>query len=572
MENKEEREKTYLNISKEQFDEIIRLYDPCMDDYLYAFDLQKDEYQISPHAVDRFRLSSDRFLDAAKAHENFVDPHDMPALAKELQEIKDGTKKYHSMFYRWLDRKGEPVWINCRGKVLDDADGKPHFLIGCINEIGERQKADNVSGLLGETSLSAYVRKYKDAFPSGFFMRIGIDDLGAINGNFGNKYGDFIIKKTADCLAENLNDRQQLFRIVADEFMIVDFGGGTLEDALQLYSNCRKSIDHFIVENQYKAVFTVSAGILKSEVVYGGYDAVLKLSEFTLSEAKENGRNSSYIFNQEEYDRFKRQKKIERQLYDAVNHDFKGFEAYFQPIVDATTFQLIGAEALMRFSMPSEEQEGEMERISPVEFIPLLEQTGLIIPAGKWMLQQSVAVCKKWQREIPHFRMNINLSYIQVMKSNALDEILNIIRYYGIAAGNVGIELTESGYLDSKHFKKLWNGLKENGVQVILDDFGTGYSNLHCLGDLEPNYIKIDRSFTVKALHNEYEHALMKQIIDMTHSLDLSICIEGIESGEELQDLRELGADYIQGYLFGKPCSEEEFEAHFIHVKEGTES
>ena len=379
MENKEEREKTYLNISKEQFDEMIRLYDPCMDDYLYAFDLQKDEYQISPHAVDRFRLSSDRFLDAAKAHENFVDPHDMPALAKELQEIKDGTKKYHSMFYRWLDRKGEPVWINCRGKVLDDADGKPHFLIGCINEIGERQKADNVSGLLGETSLSAYVRKYKDAFPSGFFMHIGIDDLGAINGNFGNKYGDFIIKKTADCLAENLNDRQQLFRIVADEFMIVDFGGGTLEDALQLYSNCRKSIDHFIVENQYKAVFTVSAGILKSEVVYGGYDAVLKLSEFTLSEAKENGRNSSYIFNQEEYDRFKRQKKIERQLYDAVNHDFKGFEAYFQPIVDATTFQLIGAEALMRFSMPSEEQEGEMERISPVEFIPLLEQTGLII-------------------------------------------------------------------------------------------------------------------------------------------------------------------------------------------------
>ena len=165
-----------------------------------------------------------------------------------------------------------------------------------------------MSGLLGETSLSAYVRKYKDVFPCGFFMRIGIDDLGAINGNFGNKYGDFIIKKTADCLAENLNDRQQLFRIVADEFMIVDFGGGTLEDALQLYSNCRKSIDHFIVENQYKAVFTVSAGILKSEVVYGGYDAVLKLSEFTLSEAKENGRNSSYIFNQEEYDRFKRQK------------------------------------------------------------------------------------------------------------------------------------------------------------------------------------------------------------------------------------------------------------------------
>ena len=568
MEIEEERKRGYLSLSREEFDEIIRLYDPCMEDYLYAYDLKLDEYQISPHARDRFRLPSDRFSDVARAHESFVDMHDMPALAKELQEIKDGKKKYHSMFYRWLDTNGEPVWINCRGKVIDDEEGNPHFLIGCINEIGERQKADNVSGLLGETSLSAYVRKYKDKFPDGFFMRVGIDDLGAINGNLGNKYGDFIIKKTADCLAENLNEKQQLFRIVGDEFMIVDFCGGTLQDALQLYSNCRKSIDYFVEQNQYKAVFTLSAGILKCEAVYGGYDAVLKLTEFTLNEAKENGRNSYYVFSQEEYDRFKRRKKIERQLYDAVNHNFEGFEAYFQPIVDATTFQLAGAEALMRFSMPSEEKEGGIERVSPVEFIPLLEQTGLIIPAGKWMLQQSIGVCQKWQKWIPHFRMNINLSYVQVMKSNALEEILNIIRFYGIEAGNVGIELTESGYLDSRHFQKLWNGLKEHGVQVILDDFGTGYSNLHCLGDLEPNYIKIDRSFTLKSLQNEYEHALMKQIIDMTHSLDLAICIEGIETGDELQDLRALGADYIQGYLFGKPCSESEFEEHFIHVGE----
>lgn len=568
MEIEEESKRGYLSLSREEFDEIIRLYDPCMDDYLYAYDLKLDEYQISPHARDRFRLPSDRFSDVARAHESFVDMHDMPALAKELQEIKDGKKKYHSMFYRWLDTNGEPVWINCRGKVIDDEEGNPHFLIGCINEIGERQKADNVSGLLGETSLSAYVRKYKDKFPDGFFMRVGIDDLGAINGNLGNKYGDFIIKKTADCLAENLNEKQQLFRIVGDEFMIVDFCGGTLQDALQLYSNCRKSIDYFVEQNQYKAVFTLSAGILKCEAVYGGYDAVLKLTEFTLNEAKENGRNSYYVFSQEEYDRFKRRKKIERQLYDAVNHNFEGFEAYFQPIVDATTFQLAGAEALMRFSMPSEEKEGGIERVSPVEFIPLLEQTGLIIPAGKWMLQQSIGVCQKWQKWIPHFRMNINLSYVQVMKSNALEEILNIIRLYGIEARNVGIELTESGYLDSRHFQKLWNGLKEHGVQVILDDFGTGYSNLHCLGDLEPNYIKIDRSFTLKSLQNEYEHALMKQIIDMTHSLDLAICIEGIETGDELQDLRALGADYIQGYLFGKPCSESEFEEHFIHVGE----
>ena len=102
------------------------------------------------------------------------------------------------------------------------------------------------------------------------------------------------------------------------------------------------------------------------------------------------------------------------------------------------------------------------------------------------------------------------------------------------------------------------------GIQVVLDDFGTGYSNLHCLGDLRPDYIKIDRSFTLKAIQNQYEHKLMNQIIDMAHSLNLAICIEGIEKSEELMDLRNLGADYIQGYLFGKPYSAQEFKKRFV--------
>lgn len=189
------------------------------------------------------------------------------------------------------------------------------------------------------------------------------------------------------------------------------------------------------------------------------------------------------------------------------------------------------------------------ERISPVEFIPLLEETGLIIPAGKWMLHQAISTCSRWQKYIPNFRININLSYVQVMKSRVLTEILTALRLYGLEPSAVGIELTESGYLDTNtHFQKLWDGLKKNGVLVILDDFGTGYSNLHCLGDLRPNYIKIDRSFTLKALNNQYEHDLMTQIITMTHKLDLTICVEGIETEDEFAKISELDPDYIQGF------------------------
>lgn len=166
------------------------------------------------------------------------------------------------------------------------------------------------------------------------------------------------------------------------------------------------------------------------------------------------------------------------------------------------------------------------------------------------MLHQAISTCSRWQKYIPNFRININLSYVQVMKSRVLTEILTALRLYGLEPSAVGIELTESGYLDTNtHFQKLWDGLKKNGVLVILDDFGTGYSNLHCLGDLRPNYIKIDRSFTLKALNNQYEHDLMTQIITMTHKLDLTICVEGIETEDEFAKISELDPDYIQGFL-----------------------
>lgn len=573
------------SFSREQMEYIVELFNPCMDDYLYVFDLQKDCYKISKHATERFLLPGDNFDDAAKAHHTFVYSEDQSRLDDEFRRIMSGEIVFHNMHYRWLDRAGKPVWINCRGRVLNDADGKPHFLVGCINEIGQKQKADNVSGLLGESSLSAYVEQFEDGLPDGFFIRIGIDDFRDINGDFGMEYGDYILKSTADCIAENIKPSQRLYRILADEFMVVDFSGGDMEAATELYKNIRKSLDTFIEENGYKSVFTISAGAVDTAKTSGTYENIMKLSEYALNTAKEQGKNRCYIYMQEDYDVFLRKKQITRQLHHAVNHGFEGFETYYQPIVDTKTRRLVGAEALMRFSMPERCEDGETkkeavcvgedghdadekvhwERISPVEFIPLLEETGLIIPAGKWMLHQAISTCSRWQKYIPNFRININLSYVQVMKSRVLTEILTALRLYGLEPSAVGIELTESGYLDTNtHFQKLWDGLKKNGVLVILDDFGTGYSNLHCLGDLRPNYIKIDRSFTLKALNNQYEHDLMTQIITMTHKLDLTICVEGIETEDEFAKISELDPDYIQGFLFGKPQPAEEFYENLI--------
>lgn len=551
-------------LSKSQIEEIIQLFQPYMDDYLYIMDLKEDYYRISKHAVERFMLPSDAFYDAVEMHQHFVYEQDRPLIKAELEEMVNGTKNYHNLHYRWLDKNGHPIWINCRGGIINDENGKPHYLIGCINETGKKQRADNNSGLLSDVELSNYIMSCIDNVSFGFIMHIGIDDFGLINGSLGMEYGDYIIKNVANCVNRCLSKGQQLFHIIADEYMVVDFENHTSEDAVKMYNDIREKILEFIDSENYKAVFTISVGIIDAVILADGYEEFLKLSDFTLRKAKSYGKNNYYIFNREDYDMFLRKRTIMKELHHAVENNFEGFETFYQPIVDCETGSLIGAEALMRFSM---ESEGKKVSVSPVEFIPLLEETGLIVPTGRWILNQAAAMCSEVQKYIKGFKINVNISYIQLIKSDIMKDILSVIENYGLEPECLGIELTESGYIDANtHFRDLRDGLKENGIQFIIDDFGTGYSNLHCLSDLSPAYIKIDRIFTNKAMCNDYDHELMVKIIEMAHTLNLQICIEGVEKTEVLEDIRNIKADYIQGYLFGKPCSKTDFYSNYCNM------
>lgn len=555
-----------LNMSKKQIEDAIRILNPCMNDYLYVFDLKEDYYVISKHATERFILPSDKFYNATKKHEDFVYPEDISMLCKEIKLIKECKKKFHDMKYRWLDKHNNPIWINCRGSVLFDENAQPHYLVGCINEIGVKPEADNVSGLLGEYVLDRYIKDTcTDNIPDGFIIRMSIDNFSTINADFGMSYGDFILKRTAECILESIKPTQKLFKAGSDEFIIVDFNGSSINEAVDIYKQCKKHINNFIENNRYNTIYTLSAGIINTRDITLEEENYVKLSEFALKTAKDNGRNNYYIYSKTDYDSYKRKLYISKALHNAVNEDFKGFQVFYQPLVDASTYMLTGAEALMRFSIKKEGVD-ECEYISPAEFIPVLEETGLIIPAGRWILEQSAKQCSIWNEHVKDFRVNINVSYIQVMKSDVFSDIMSVIDKYSLQPSCIGIELTESGYLDSStHFNHLWRKLKDNGVYVILDDFGTGYSNLHCLSDLKPNYIKIDRTFTLKALKNKYDYELMTYIIDMAHSLGLKLCIEGVETSDDLRQLRGPGADYIQGYLFGKPYPAVEFEKRYVN-------
>lgn len=549
----------FQNISVKQLCEMIDLLRPCMDDYLYVYDLVNDFYYISENAVERFTMPGNHFHDVVRNHGIFVYPEDLPELQADLNAMLAGEKNFHNLEYRWIDKNGQPVWINCRGYVVRDGE-TALYMIGCINEIGVRQKADNLSGLLGESSLQTFLENSPISQENGYMLRLGLDDFKEINEKLGIEYGDMILKKTAECISSCIQPNQKLYRIVADEFMILDLSGSTVKDAKALYKKVRRTINQFVEDNHYNAVFTISGGVLECKNISDcSYSTLMKLSEFSLNEAKRQGKNRCYYFQQEDYDRFLRKKELAQILRQAVYNDFKGFEAYFQPLFYAGTRTLYGAETLMRFHS---EKYG---MISPAEFIPILEETGLIIPAGRFIMHEALKACKKLQQYIPGFRININISYIQIMKSDIINEVVDAVAAYQIDPSNVVLELTESGLLESDtRFSKLWRRLKDKGVQLALDDFGTGYSNFRYLYDLRPDIIKIDRTFTAKALSNEYEYNLLSLMSGMVHNLNLKICVEGIETKEEQNRIQQISPDITQGFFFGKPCPYQQFFDEFI--------
>ncbi len=541
---------------------LFEIVTECMDDYLYLFDLRNNTFEISQSAVNRFNLSSNILTDASNEVMKLVYAEDREMLAKHLTDICEGKEKVHNLHYRWLDKEGMPVWINCRGIVIDDPKGKWKYLIGCMNETGNKKRADNVTGLLGGPEFLAYLRSQKETITRGFFMHIGIDDFGAINGSRGADYGNYILKSVADCMKACLSDNQRLYHLVADQYVIVDLEAASMEDAVNLQSKITDKLYSFIVSENYEAVFSISVGVIDAVTFYEGTQECRQKFEFALKQAKSMGKNGFYIFDQDDYEVFLRKGRIIAALRNAIVNNYDGFTVHYQPIVDCQSEQIIGAEALMRFSMMTE---NGREIISPMEFIPLLEETGLIIPAGRYILNKAAEMCSEMQQYIPEFRINVNVSYVQIRQANVAQDILDAIQKYALKPEWICVEMTESGFMDmTPAFCKFRKILDENRIPFVIDDFGTGYSNLHCIRDMNPSYVKMDKDFTAKAMSSARDYELYKNIIPMVHSINVRICAEGIEEREWCLKMKEMQVDYLQGYFIGRPCEKERFLQQYV--------
>lgn len=448
-----------------------------------------------------------------------------------------------------MGRDSKPYWINCRGKLLRDENGKPKLILGCVNEIGNDNLADNITGLLGEEPFKKCIKENQSLDNNGYIMKIGIDDLSTINEHYGLDYGNGVLKGLANIIKDNLYNFQNVYRLKNDEFAIIDLNRRGYDDAKWQYEKIRKDIVKSIVKRKYEGIYTVSGGLIVPQEKKRSVSSIMRDLEFSLDMAKKKGKNQLYLYNQDDYQEFIQRTHLIQALNKAVENDFKGFDLFFQPIVNHNTGDALGAEALLRFKLDD-------KYIPPTKIIPLLEETGLIIAVGEFIIKRACLFLNQVRKYHPNFRVSINVSYIQILKGVDFISFFDILRDYNLPNDAFIVELTESGYLESNELvNNAWKGLKNNGFGIAIDDFGTGYSNIHNISMLNPNIIKIDKSFTDAALKSSYDFELLRNLILMAHEINTYVIVEGIEKKEDLLRIISLNPDFIQGYYYSKPIS-----------------
>lgn len=537
---------------KEEYEKILDVIADCTDDYIFMFDLTNDYYRVSESVLEKFDLPASKFYNATEHIMKIVYPEDRERLSDDVEKIVAGRQVMHNLEYRWVDRDGKVTWINCAGKLVD-VGTKSKVLVGRIHRLGTRRTADDLTGLLTEahfkTNYEKFVKNNLDY--QGSFIMLGIDNLKDINQRFGLTGGDKALRYVSEAIERCKDLVRRVYRMEGDVFAVSISGDS--EYAKLVYSSIREKLDEIIGENDYEIFFTISAGIVDIERNMTFNMLKVKL-EFALYQAKKKGRNCLAVYNEESYNEYMKLLDIQGLLRESINNNYDGYEVYYQPIVDSATGKLIGAEALLRWRCD------KYGNLSPAQFIPILEDSGLIIPVGKWVSYMAIKQCKEWQKFIPDFKININLSYIQIKKSNVAVDILNLVDKIGIDPKYLTFEFTESTYIENDvTVRKLIKTFNNEGIKLALDDFGTGYSNLAYLQNLNVDVIKIDRSFVNKAMQDENIYSVIRHIIDMAHNLNLSVCIEGIESLAEQDKICRLVPDSMQGYLYGKPVPAEQF-------------
>ncbi|HGM1480382.1 TPA: phosphodiesterase PdcB [Clostridioides difficile] len=543
------------SLSLDHIEIFFELLSQSTEDYIFFWDINRNKLKISSAIFDEFNLSKGIESDLVNCWSKIVYPDDVQTWKDDIQELIEGKRSEQNLECRLINKYEEIVWVSCRGKVYLSDNQKTTVLVGRIKNIGEKNKFDSITGTWNREQFEHrmnYLIKEK-IYKNGAMFIMDIDNFKNINEKYGHSYGDKVLRAIATEVLEYLPKDVRLYRLDGDEFaffypMCTKETIEKIYEKIQMYTNTQ----HEIESNKYYC--TVTAGVAMYPEDGDNYLDLFKHADIALDIAKISGKNRIKFFSQELYENKLKVISMQQKLRECVENNFNDFELFFQPQVNAVTKEVIGSEVLLRWHSSTY---GE---VSPVEFIPILEQSNLIIPVGKWIIKEAVKQCKEWHKINPDFKISVNVSYIQLKEDFFRDFIVECLVEYQLRPEFLILELTENCWIpDINLLNDKFISLKGIGVYIAIDDFGTGYSSLNYLKELSVNIIKIERSFVKNITYNSYEYTFLEYIIKLAHIINLKVCVEGIESYEEYDIVKSLGVDIIQGFLFGRPVSASEF-------------
>jgi diguanylate cyclase (GGDEF)-like protein/PAS domain S-box-containing protein len=472
---------------------------------------------------------------------------------------------------------GRIIWLSTSKVPLRGEDNQIIGVLGIYTDITSRKQAeeriselaffDQLTGLANRTLL---IDRLKQAMAAGqrnlgfgAVLLIDLDNFKTLNDTLGHDMGDILLKQVAQRLTLAVREGDTVARLGGDEFVVIleHLSQNELEAAEQTKTVGNKILATLnqVYELQTHAHYsTPSIGITLFNGNQHTIDELMKQADIAMYEAKKEGRNALRFFDPHMQESINARMELELELHNALQK--KQLHLYYQIQVDNSGHPL-GAEALIRWI------HHERGLVSPNEFIPLAEETGLILPIGKWVLETACEQLKKWQQNehTRDFVLSINVSASQLHQADFVDMVQAAIQQYDIKPALLKLELTESMLLENiENSIATMNALSEIGTLISLDDFGTGYSSLQYLKRLPLDQLKIDQSFVRDIVSDSSDRAIVRTIIVMAHSLNLDVIAEGVETEEQRQLLINKGCMHFQGYLFGKPMPIEQFEALMV--------
>ncbi len=554
-----------LQKSKERY----RIIFEATNEVLWDYDIISKDMYFSDKWYDIFEINQENKYNF-RAYLKLIHKEDRAFIISFMKNLKHINKNTFDFEFRIQKKEGDFSWIYAKGVIIRDKNDNIISMAGSFSNIHEKKRQqekiemlayyDTLTGLpnrfhlieqLNQT-LNSY--RHKQHGISGAVLLIDLDNFKVINDTFGHGVGDLILSELGERLKAAVDDKVFIARLSGDEFVVL-IRHTYSKDKINNYIEKIQAIFHKPVDIAMNVFdLTTSIGISLFPSNGATVDDILKNADLAMNRAKEMGRNC-YVFynksmNNDIYDKL----VIQNQLRKALkNNEFK---LYYQPQIDIKTNKIYGLEALIRWNSP------EFGFVSPGKFIKIAEEMGIIDKIGEWVLVNACRFAKQMNEkyEAPII-ISINISALQLMKIDFVNQVKRIIQEANIEPSLVGLEITETALMKSfdVNAKKL-KQLKHMGIDISLDDFGTGYSSLNYLTQLPINKLKIDKSFIDTLVHGDNSTNLTENIIIIAHKIGLKVVAEGVEKKEQLDILTSYNCNYVQGYYISKPLS----EAHLI--------